>query len=403
MKKTIALVETFSAKTPGHYKAFMSLFAQSILNINHKVLVIMPDKELIDEWIAENCPEKLQNYYSYNFINKNKSYKVSGRFNAALDSLSIWRNVQKQLKAIEKQHKHKIDLVFLNFLDIYLANFLHPWLIDRAFSYSWAGLYFHPWHMRLQKENLNPHPSISEIDTALMSKKCKAIVIHDEGIIPDYNQRLDKQKAILFPEIADGTPPNPNMELVKTIKTRANGRTVVGLVGFVHYKGLNTLIKVAKKASADDFFFVFIGRWTQNETQYYTPERKKEADDFFNDPPENVFIHLNFVKEGADFNAVFSSFDIPFLVYDDFPSSSNNLTKAAIFDKLVIASKGFCVGDDVERYALGVTIEQGNVQESIEALYQLKTQAHSLKPRFEEYKMIHSKKMLEEKFLELID
>ena len=100
---------------------------------------------------------------------------------------------------------------------------------------------------------------------------------------------------------------------------------------------------------------------------------------------------------------VFCSFDIPFLVYDNFASSSNNLTKAAIFNKLVVASKGYCVGDDVNKYELGLTVEQGNVQQCIDAIYQLKNQSHDLKPKFEQYKNIHSKEVLHEKFQELID
>jgi len=402
MKKTIALVEIHSAKRPGHYKAFMSFFVQSLLNLGHNVLVLIPDKEAIDEWVQEHYPHHEGRYSSYEFVHQSKDYKRFGRFNTALKTLSAWINVKKHLRKIEQQEQHTVDLVFFNWLDSFLANYLSPHILDWYFPYPWAGLYFHPWHMRLYPQKLNPHPSLSEIDAALVSKKCQGITIHDEGILDIYKARLNNKKVVFFPEIADGTAPNPQFDLVAKIKEKAQGRTIVGMIGFMHYKGLNTLIKVARQANPDDFLFVFVGKWSRTGGVSYTPERIQEANEFFDNPPEHCFVHLGFINEGADFNALFSSFDIPYLVYDSFPSSSNNLTKAAIFDKLVMASKGFCVGDDVEKYELGLTIEQGNVEESIKTLYKLQKRTHTLKPRFEEYRKIHSKEVLEDKFSEIL-
>lgn len=403
MKKIVALVETVSAKKPGHYKAFMCFFTESLLNLGYRVVVLMPDKALIEDWVDEHCSDQLNNFYAYDFYPKQKSYKSWGRFNDVFNKLSAWKNVRSQLKQTEKKSSHKIDLVFFNMLDSFITNYLHPLLLNRVFSYQWSGLYFHPWHLRTHKKSLKAVPSISDIDIVLTSKNCQAVTIHDEGILQSFQKRLLNKKVILFPEIADGTSPNPQLAVVQKIKSAAKGRTIIGMIGLAPYKGLLTLIQIAKKINPQEFFLVFAGKWSEKPNQGYTIKQHQEASNFFNELPEHCFKYLQFINEGADFNALFCSIDIPFLVYNNFASSSNNLTKAAIFKKLVIASKGFCIGDDVENYNLGITVNQGNVDQCIKAIHHLKNKNHQLQPRFEEYTNIHSNRVLNDKFLEMLN
>ena len=86
----------------------------------------------------------------------------------------------------------------------------------------------------------------------------------------------------------------------------------------------------------------------------------------------NCFFYFEQVPEGSAYNAVFCSFDIPFLVYDDFVSSSNRLTKAAIFQRLVLASDNYCVGEDVKTYRLGAAVRPQDPDATLQGLEQLK-------------------------------
>ena len=61
------------------------------------------------------------------------------------------------------------------------------------------------------------------------------------------------------------------------------------------------------------------------------------------------------------FNAFINACDVIFTGYLNFKGSSNLLTKAAYFNKPVIASEGFCMGKRVEKYHTGIVIKQDDI------------------------------------------
>ncbi len=399
MKKTIALVDPLHV---GHHLAFMRLFAKSLIDSGQQVIILYPNPADITTWLQENLPNGNDEFFVFEYDEAGRDYQNLGRFNDTFSTLDRWFRLRKQLKKHEKQIGVKIDFVFLAWLDSYLANYLHPRLLNLAFPYPWSGLYFHPRHLRYYPDKLNAHPSISEIDVALTSSHCKNVAIHDEGITPLFNKRLQKP-VILFPEIADDTAPALDYLPAKEIPNKAKQRIVVGITGILDkMKGLLTLVRVAKNADAQRFFFVFAGPLRLDD---YQEAEQQEITDFIAADPENCHFELEYIQEGGHFNAILNGLDVVYLVYDNFASSSNRLTKAAIFQKYVLAQNRFCVGEDTQKYNLGETVEEGNVAQTLEALDVLENRIKN-EPfpvqQFEIYREKHSVKALDDVFKETL-
>jgi hypothetical protein len=377
------------------------MFAQALLHLGHRVWIIMPEPAEVDQWVQENCTINLNQFKTFNWQEASSTYNHFGRFKNALSTLQKWKQINNKIEQLVRQQGSSVDLVFFTWLDSYLSNYLHPFVLDRFFRFAWSGLYFHPRHMRLNPESLGRHPSPSDIDIALTSARCTSIAIHDEGIVHACMWRLSKP-AILFPEIADVSPPASDYAPALEVRKRAKGRLVVGMIGQEWRKGTMTLLRLAKMAPVEEFFFVFAGHIHVNS---FSEEEKRELQALIDGPGENCYCYMDYVPEGENFNALLCSFDIPFIVYNDFPSSSNILTKSAYFKKFVISSERFCIGEDVKQYDLGLTVEEGNVVSCLKALQELKEKI--IKQEYPEnsalhYTKIHSVNTLQEKFSETL-
>ncbi|NEO27907.1 MAG: glycosyltransferase family 1 protein, partial [Kamptonema sp. SIO4C4] len=104
----------------------------------------------------------------------------------------------------------------------------------------------------------------------------------------------------------------------------------------------------------------------------------------------------------AQFNGLIASFDILFIAYEDYPYSSNILTKASFLSKPVIVSEGFRLGERVKNYNLGVTIPERNPTKAREAIHylckQIDQNLQQLKPEFSVYNSLHSQDRLRHLF-----
>ncbi|MDJ1491955.1 hypothetical protein QNI19_03360 [Cytophagaceae bacterium DM2B3-1] len=398
--KIIALVDPLWG---GHHTAYLRIFSETLINKGYTVWCFKPVEETLEKWIADVHPEWTEDQIStFNYSLPDKTFTSLKRFNEPASTLFRWRHLHNAIRQAEKKYRKKVSHVFIAWVDSYLSGYLVPFLLDIVFPYYWSGLYFHPRHLRTSVNRLKPTPSPSDIDIALSAKKCISIAIHDEGILEMFKQRT-KKNVVLFPEIADATPADKNDKIAQQIQKKANGRVVIGAIGLHRHQGLLTLLRVAKNASSERFFFVFAGQFTPS---HFPDDELNEIYSVFNNLPENFFVYLDRLNEGSQYNAVFSALDIPFLVYDNFTSSSNRLTKAAIFQKYVLAQETFCVGEDVKKYHLGETVEAGNVNQCIKAIDVL---YHKIKNEplptdiFETYSQLHSVERLGERFDALLN
>ncbi|MDE0839740.1 MAG: hypothetical protein OSB41_11905, partial [Kiritimatiellae bacterium] len=64
------------------------------------------------------------------------------------------------------------------------------------------------------------------------------------------------------------------------------------------------------------------------------------------------------IEDETEFNAVVCECDALFAAYEIFAHSSGLVTKAGVFHKPIIVSKGYYMQEVVEKYRLGVAIDQ---------------------------------------------
>jgi hypothetical protein len=358
--RTVVLIDYTLA---GHHLSFIRTCSQLLLEMDCQVLCMTPESEQVKKWVHENCTSLTHQFFNYDYT----PYSLKapgGRTTSMLHSFQTWRHDKKEIRKATKQDQLKVDLVFYAWLDNHFAGFVHPFILDRLFPYQWSGLYFHPYHLRTEPASLDKKANWRDHDSILLSNNCKAVAIHDRSVAKKFSQRI-KKTALIFPETADDTAPDLSNSLYLQIKEKAKGRKVIGMIGCESHKGTLTAMRMAKKADPLEYFFAFLGILPQST---YKQHDWDEAQAFINEQKENCFFHFHSIPEGAAYNAVFCAFDIPFLVYDNFISSSNRLTKAAIFQKLVLASGNYCVGQDVKDFQLGIGIKPGDVVEGLEAL-----------------------------------
>lgn len=387
----IALVDPLIG---GHHFAFMKLFTESLHKLGHNVIILMPKNELLNNWI-----NNIDNTY---YIEYEPIKKVSFPFNKFIEPYKVfknWKKVNSIIDSFEKEKKIKCHFVFFNWMDFYISNYLPSSFIDLFFSYKWAGLYFHPWY--LFDNNLKGKASFRAIDSVFNAKKCIGVAIHDEFLISKLNYRI-KNKALLFPEIADDTSPDLNYDLPKDIVNRANGRVIIGLIGLSKRKGTKDLVALSKIADKNKFFFFFAGQIPKND---YSDKDFEEINRVINSSNDNIYYFPQFIEEGAKINSVICAIDILYLVYDNFKSSSNYNTKAAIFKKHAIGTNRFWIGNSMRKYNLGPTVDEGDINQQLKAIELLAEQV-KLKDfknnKFEEYMKIHHVSNLDIKFKELI-
>ena len=112
-----------------------------------------------------------------------------------------------------------------------------------------------------------------------------------------------------------------------------------------------------------------------------------------------------YLKDEQDYNAIFNTFDIVYMVYREHFTSSNRLTKAAVFNKLVLASNKHFVGENVTNYNLGEIAASENINEQLDKLELLRNKIIHQDFPTEQWKLYaekNSEKLLTEKFAEII-
>lgn len=390
--KTVALVDHY---TEGHHKAFVKLFTKYLIKAGYSVFVFFPgpedrlQKEMIDESMH------LERVRFVNFKLKRKYFHRLGRFNHAASVISLWKSTCRALSDTEKRFDVAFDFVFLAWLDDYLANYLPPVVIDIIFPYRWSGLYFHPWY--LFEEGITSRVSWSSIDSVLRAKKCLSIALHDEFLIDKLSTRVGK-KVLLFPEIADATPPLADYDLAMRIKTLARGRTVVGLIGLAKRKGTLHFMALARQTDPSRFFFFLGGRPSYSDC---TTEEETALREFFSHLPDHCYHFPEPLEEGGKINAVIDALDILFLIYHNFKSSSNFSTKAAHFRKPVLATNQHWIGRVTKKFSMGVTVDERNVSQAVQGLENLRTRLLTRSfdfSRYDDYLLIHREENLTDCF-----
>ncbi|MFO0291616.1 MAG: glycosyltransferase family 1 protein [bacterium] len=396
--KTIALVDTLWG---GHHSTYLKFFAKTLLDLGNEVISLCPEPEEMNLWIASHCPELASNFHSFELHEPSPSQFSGRQLQARAMAVAHWQRVAQSIQEISSKLGKAPDITFFAWLDTYLG--LIPAITDTIFPYPWSGLYFQPGYLRIPPKLRWMRHGILNPLSVLKSSHCPVVAVLDEGIADKLQQKLNKPVVVLT-DITDESPPDMNFEIIKEIYAKAAGRKIVGLLGSLDKrKGTLTLLEVSQQVS-DRWFFVFAGRLAEPA---FTAAELAKIEEIVKANPDNCFFYWNSIPDGSGFNAVVQVCDVLYAAYENFPYSSNILTKGAIFQKPVIASKNFCMGERVEKFNLGYGIEGGSVSQCVSILErlheELSTGNLSIQPNFEGYRHLHSIEQLISAFQKILE
>jgi glycosyltransferase involved in cell wall biosynthesis len=396
--KTIALVDTLWG---GHHPTYLKFFAKTLLELGHEVISLCPEPEEMNLWIASHCPELQPRFHSFELHEPATRPIPIRRLQAKAMAVARWQRVAQSIQEISSKLGKAPDITFFAWLDTYLG--LIPAITDTIFPYPWSGLYFQPGYLRIPPKLRWMRHGILNPLSVLKSSHCPVVAVLDEGIADKLQQKLNKP-VVTFPDITDESAPDINFEIAQKIRAKAAGRKIIGLLGSLDKrKGTLTLLEVSQQVS-DRWFFVFAGRLAEPA---FTAAELAKIEEIVKANPDNCFFYWNSIPDGSGFNAVVQVCDVLYAAYENFPYSSNILTKAAIFEKPVIASKNYCMGERVEKFNLGYGIEEGSVSQCVSILErfheELSTGSLSIQPDFEGYRHRHSIEQLRAAFQKILE
>jgi hypothetical protein len=133
-------------------------------------------------------------------------------------------------------------------------------------------------------------------------------------------------------------------------------------------------------------------------------KQRQEVELFMNDHAPNILFILQPLSE-EDINQIYKEIDISYLYFYNYVSSNNLLTKAAYYQKPILANKDFCVGDTVKKFKIGLSVN-GKMEESVNALEFLRLERLDFnvfdKEAFSEYYALQSDSFLTNAFEEIM-
>jgi len=396
--KTVFLIDP---RWQGHHLTYIKLFTQILLQQNYQVIVLCPKPDEVYKLILDTMPDYIAQLHVDKLIeSKSPSINILG-MGALYPTFSRWYLTTNAIAKAKKKFKIKPDIVFFSWLDGYLylgysalvCRLLYK-LVDIFFPYKWCGLLFHTYTAQAKQ-----NPDIYKI---IKSRKCYAIAVLNELNSHDL-KKLDK-KIVVFPDIADDASPDITYDLVQKIIEKADQRKIIGLLGYLEKrKGILNLIEIAQQSIQKPWFFVFAGVLPQNT---FSPTEINKILNFADSNPSNCLFHFERIPEESQFNVLVNKCDVLYAVYQDFSSSSNILTKAAIFKRLVLVANGYYMESIVKEFNLGLSVNETEISKQIEALEILIDQdrfyQNSGFPKFEEYQQLHSVNQLNQSIIDLL-
>lgn len=395
----------------GHVPQYHKYFIRSILNRNYQVLSISPAREELLKWsksLSKVDQKRFTSIHTYSEDNNNpQSIKARGLnllivltsilqrlafpkttwLKKALSVIENWTNLNFLINEYSSLHNANPKVVFIGYLDY---GFMFPGItakvIDSVFHFPWAGVYLAPKDFRTsipyrKKSIVEQYFPSCDI---LMSKNVIAIFISDEGVINSITKYV-KAPVFFLPELMEQTLPASESKLARLIKRKAGNRKIVSLLGVIaERKGIELLVDSANELLLENVFFLVAGKVHKEKQTDFVLSKLSTLQ-------ENNYTYLETIEGDEYFNELIQLSDIIFLVYKGFYHGSGILTKAAYFRKPLIATKGHCIGDRVEKYKIGITIGENNVEQCIDSIKSLiNNNFLRPKPEFNDYLELHS-------------
>ncbi len=408
-RKTIALADP---RWYGHHPTYFKEFAASLLRLGHRVVALCREPDELEPALRATCAElgldPAEAIEVAPLADPDRAFVFPERIDHdPLSTIARWRCLRRALAGAEAASGWRADLVFFPWLDSYLRFQPSKALPSLMLGRPWAGLYFRNHHFGSAPRLLT---TIAKGDRGLRNRDCRAIGVLDERFAEAMSETSGRP-VIPFPDITDETDPAALSPLAERVLRQAAGRKVIGMVSLEKRKGFLTMLRIAEAvAGREDWYFVAAGTYCPETCNAEERAYVERVDRLANREGklDNVMLKLpgERIPDGAEYNSLIKCFDLVYAAYEDFRGSSNALTKAAVFGKPMVATRGECVGNRVERYGLGLTFDQGDAaggEEAIRrALAGVGWDGAPLAPRYSEYRALHDRDRLDEVFEEIL-
>jgi hypothetical protein len=147
-------------------------------------------------------------------------------------------------------------------------------------------------------------------------------------------------------------------------------------------KNLSQWVALISNIDPKQWYFVQVGRISHNSL---STEDAQALARIQQQPPENLYVHADYLPDETPFNAMIATADVIFAVYRDFYRSSNMLSKAAYFEKPILVADQCLMGDRVTHYEIGLAVPSDS-QEKIQAGLVALVQLQALPTKFARYR-----------------
>jgi glycosyltransferase involved in cell wall biosynthesis len=273
-------------------------------------------------------------------------------------------NLFKVKDSLRKARIRRDVLVFFLHLDSMLL--VQPTFLGKILMPArWIGLYFLPSYRMSVDHNL--YVGAIRRERILGSTKCKGLFLLDDGPVKYFGSRVKHGFVEWLPEVLT-TEKVESEEIPPELKEIVGKQKIVGLFGPLYKrKNVLNLLRAFERLGRDDFYLVLMGELTLDE---YSSSEGAELHALIG-KLGNLLCDFGFIPGEDRFNSLLAASDIVSVTYRDFVGSSNVLVKAAYFRKPVIASSGYAIAEQVEKYHLGCVVDQddvGGLSEAIEYL-----------------------------------
>ena len=406
-RKTVVLADP---RWVGHHPTYFAEFTASLLRLGHRVVALCPEPEEFQETGEAICARLGLSPGEFLHVVKlsdpGRAYLRPGHDHDPISTVLRWRCLRKAIDKVEDGRGWRAEFVFLPWLDSYLRFSPCSCIPGVFLGLPWSGLYFRNHHFSSPRGILVRR---AKGDSTLKSPLCRSIGVLDERFVEAMEEETEK-KVLVFPDITNETYPDEPGELASEIRAKAKGRKIVGMISLERRKGFLTMLRIAEAvAGKEEWYFVAAGRYlaktcSAEERSYVEGLANRVA----SGEVDNIHLELPGarINDGADFNSLIQSFDVIYAAYEDFQGSSNALTKGAIFSRPLVATRGECVGGRVENFGLGLTFEQGDVNQGEQAIRRVLAgvdwEDEPLAFRFSDYHQRHDRKRLDAVMAEIV-
>jgi hypothetical protein len=354
-------IVVFDFNIEGHHFTYVNLISQALYENGYDIVVmtscsdfnkyVLNGKDrvlLVPIKNAPPLPEKWNFFTTRRYV------------------IDLWKYTSNELKLINIDIQK--DIIFFPSIDEYISAYIPLFIIEKYFKYKWTGLYVKPRYIRSKQSYAFLRRGILNINYLLNLKNCKNIAVLDSGIIEDLTNKFPSKKFIFLPDIISEESLDTFFNEYQEIVNLAAGRKIVLLIGAIDKrKGVLNLLNSTKRLDDTRFYFVIAGK-IYNDT--FTKKEKLELETLKKEI-KNAFFYSEIIPTESQFNALISLSDIIFAAYVDFPYSSNMIGKAVYFNKPILVSSGYLMQEIIEKYNLGIAVNQNSDIEIASAIESL--------------------------------